>query len=161
MRHPERPDWMPQRWSLRYAEDGTTVEVCTGYHEKHEPCSWRMIGSLADEQSFRAEAIAREYDEDVVRSLLLWAVEHWPHHAGLNVYEAVKREIGTLTHELASLLTELGRVADPRLEGIGGDSIDILRAAVENPRREWIGRARPLTDEEAHAIVTAYLRGKR
>jgi NTP pyrophosphatase (non-canonical NTP hydrolase) len=58
--------------------------------------------------------------------------------------------------ELARTLMELGRVPDPRMAGVGGDTVELIRTSIAAPR-QFVAVSRPLTAEEAQAAVTSWL----
>jgi hypothetical protein len=56
----------------------------------------------------------------------------------------------------ALALMELGKVPDPRMDGLRGVDVSVLMTATDRARRTFDATARPLTDEEVRAAIAAY-----
>lgn len=91
-----------------------------------------------------------------------WASERWPQHAGLDVFEATKREVDALAARarsaeqfLAYLALELGRVPDPRTADLREKDTSELLGKCDAP--SFRAHPRSLTRSEVEAVVAQLL----
>jgi hypothetical protein len=79
-----------------WTEDGRTLcapcNIARLYAElRTAEASLKALGA-----SDKYELAARLYDREGLRAFSAWASEHWPQHAGLDVFEATKRTVAAL-----------------------------------------------------------------